>query len=124
MKNTNNNFFKIKLNYVCIAISIALVLILFRMTSGYKNLNALDIQVEAAPGSGDEFAVQNLPSDIKCVPGADDSDYYTRGLTPGGICGGQKYVAATADYKITGGIGGSLLDRDTNDDTGSTLATF
>ena len=111
MKNTNNNFFKIKLNYVCIAISIALVLILFRITSGYSN-----IQVVPAQGSGDESAIQNLPSDIKCVPGADNGAYYTRDLTPGGICGDQMYVVAAGGYTITDGIGGPLLTRDDTED--------
>ena len=116
---------KLKPNYVCIAVTVALVLILFRITSGYKNLHALDIQVEAAPGSGDEFAIQNLPSDVKCVPGPQEgADYYTRSLTPGGICGGQAYVNASADYKITGGIGGSLLERNTGDEIDSQMAEF
>jgi hypothetical protein len=118
--------FKIKPNWVCIAITVVIILVLFRITSGYKNdLNYLDIQVEAAPGSGDEFAIQNLPSDIKCVPSSEETaDYYTRGLTPGGICGGQKYVNASADYKITGGIGGSLLERNTGDEMDSRLSDF
>ena len=120
------NLFKFKPNYICIAVTIALVLIIFRLTSGYhSSINSLELKVEAAPGSGDEFAIQNLPSDIKCVPGPQEgADYYTRSLTPGGICGGQTYVNASADYKITGGIGGSLLERNTGDEINSNLAEF
>lgn len=69
----------------------------------------MDIAVTAAPGSGPENDIKNLPSSLECVPGADKSDYYTRSLTPGGICNGQAFVVASADYKITGGIGEPLL---------------
>ena len=54
----------------------------------------------------------DLPNKLECVPGPTaKSSAFTVGLTPGGLCGAQKCVDATANYKITGGIGGSLLDK-------------
>ena len=79
------------------------------IVSKYHRLGSLDIAVEAAPGSGPENDIKNLPSSLECVPGATASDYYTRSLTPGGICKGQDFVVASANYKITGGIGEPLL---------------
>ena len=79
------------------------------VVSKYHRQGSLDIMVEAAPGSGPENDIKNLPSSLECVPGADASDYYTRSLTPGGICKGQDFVVASANYKITGGIGEPLL---------------
>ena len=50
-----------------------------------------------------------MPYNIDCTPGAKNGAYYTRDLTPGGMCGGQQFVADMNDYKITGGVGGSLI---------------
>lgn len=47
--------------------------------------------------------------DLKCVPGGEQGDYYTKGLTPGGLCGVQKIVAEQADYELVGGIGEPLI---------------
>jgi hypothetical protein len=39
-----------------------------------------------------------------------DAGYYSKGLLPGGICGGQKYVNALMHgYKINSGIGDRVL---------------
>jgi len=47
-----------------------------------------------------------------CVPGpTKEAAYYTKDLTPGGVCGGQALVAAQAEYSILGGIGGSLMEQ-------------
>ena len=51
----------------------------------------------------------NLKNSLECVPGAKDGSPYTKGLTPGGICGAQKLVQDHSSYEITGGIGGSLF---------------
>ena len=54
----------------------------------------------------------DLPYSLDCVPGPTaKGSYYTIGLTPGGICGAQKQVDDSANYKITGGIGGSLISQ-------------
>ena len=55
----------------------------------------------------------DLRPSLSCVPGPEkESSYYTMGLTPGGLCGDQDFVVSQMrDYKITDGIGGSLLDK-------------
>ena len=50
-----------------------------------------------------------LSYNLDCTPGANNGAYYTKELTPGGLCGGQAYVEKMANYKITDGIGGSLF---------------
>lgn len=50
---------------------------------------------------------------LECVPGranSMDAGYYSKGLLPGGICGGQKYVNALMHgYKINSGVGDRVL---------------
>jgi hypothetical protein len=58
-----------------------------------------------------EGSIFDLPYKLSCVPGPQaDASAYTLGLSPGGICGAQKFVADQADYTIDDGIGGSLLN--------------
>lgn len=46
----------------------------------------------------------------ECTPGqGENGAYYSKSLTPGGLCGGQKLVSDYANYEITGGIGGVLF---------------
>jgi hypothetical protein len=46
----------------------------------------------------------------ECTPGhGEKGAYYSKSLTPGGMCGGQKLVSDYANYEITGGIGGVLF---------------
>ena len=54
-----------------------------------------------------------IPSSLDCTPGpSENASYYTRGLTPGGMCGDQEYVRdQLRDYAIADGIGGSLLEK-------------
>ncbi len=75
--------------------------------SPYK-LAPTPIKVDGKDGS-----IFSLPYDLKCVPGPSaTAAYYTKDLTPGGICGDQDFVRSQAeDYKIVDGIGGSLLDQ-------------
>ena len=55
----------------------------------------------------------DMKPDLNCVPGpAARASYYTMGLTPGGLCGDGAWVQAQQrDYKISKGIGGSLLEN-------------
>ena len=79
---------------------------LFRRHSGYS-LSPTDIQIKSVGDTvnSDLFA---LPYKLDCTPGQKLGAYYTKDLTPGGLCGGQKFVHDAAAYSITGGIGGSL----------------
>ena len=55
-------------------------------------------------------SIFDLPVDLKCTAGSGKTGSpYSKGLTPGGVCGAQKLVSEQAGYDITGGIGGSLI---------------
>ena len=58
-------------------------------------------------------SLTEIPSSLECTPGPSESaSYYTRGLTPGGLCGdGDMVREQIRDFNIDGGIGGSLLER-------------
>ena len=56
-----------------------------------------------------EKSIFELENSLDCVPGAKEGSPYTKGLTPGGICGAQKVVNDLASYEIEDGIGGSLI---------------
>lgn len=56
-----------------------------------------------------EKSLFELENSLDCVPGAKEGSPYTKGLTPGGICGAQKLVDDLASYEIADGIGGSLI---------------
>lgn len=46
----------------------------------------------------------------ECAPGhGEGGAYYSKSLTPGGLCGGQKLVSDYSKYEITSGIGGVLF---------------
>ena len=99
--------------YVVVLLA-ALMYITSSVTSKYTGM---DITVKAKPGSIPENDIKNLPSKLECVPGSDPkADYYTRSLTPGGICNGQAFVVASSNYEITGGIGEPLMSQQHGDD--------
>ena len=101
------NLLKNKQLWLCVSVSVLMVLVVLRMTSGY---GGSEISVEAAPGAQDD--ISKMECKQECVPGmGEKSAYYTKSLSPCGLCGGQKAVAASAEYKILGGIGGSLLEK-------------
>ena len=56
-----------------------------------------------------EESIFDLKYDIDCVPGVPEAGYYAKTSGPGGICGDQAFVRKSADAKIIGGIGGSLI---------------
>jgi hypothetical protein len=53
--------------------------------------------------------ITELEHKVECTPGSKDGSPYTKGLTPGGLCGAQKLVSDLAGYEIEDGIGGSLI---------------
>jgi hypothetical protein len=57
--------------------------------------------------------LSDIPSSLECTPGpSEKAAYYTRGLTPGGLCGdGDMVRNQIRDFSIENGIGGSLLER-------------
>jgi len=98
---------------ILVGVLVVLVLMYFKCfmcmsRSGYK-LAPEEIGVNPVVQGGD---LNKLPYTMDCVPGpGKDASYYTRELTPGGFCGDQKFVRDSMSYKITDGIGGSLLEK-------------
>ena len=118
MVNRNlNNIFSVNNKQTRNLLGIALLgLIIYflcsRKSSMVGMLHPSSLTIKAAPST--ENGIFGLPYNLGCVPGPQASaGYYTKGLSPGGICGAQEYVVAQAsDYQILGGIGGSLLSQD------------
>lgn len=86
-----------------------LLLILYQVTfpriSGYAEL-------KTKTTSGEPSGMFSLKHKLNCVAGGfnKDSAYYSKSLTPGGLCGDMDFVRnSERDYKIVGGHGGSLL---------------
>jgi hypothetical protein len=86
-----------------------LLLILFQVTfprtSGYADL----VTKSSSGAPGDLFKLKHK---LDCVAGGfnKDSAFYSKSLTPGGLCGDMDFVRnQERDYAIVGGHGGSLL---------------
>lgn len=58
-------------------------------------------------------SLMDVKDSLKCTPGpSEDAAWYSRGLTPGGLCNDNEFVSnQMRDYTIDGGIGGSLLEK-------------
>ena len=96
---------------------ILLVALYFMMGSGsgrkktsYYVLRPQDLGTTMKPNQ--PKSIFGLPYKLECVPGPSaKSAYYSTG-TPGGFCGDEAWVnGAMGQYKITSGLGGSLLDN-------------
>lgn len=86
--------------------AVVVLLVMAVRTSMYR-LSPSPVKVSGVK----EGSIFDLPYKLSCVPGPQaDASAYTLGLSPGGICGAQEFVADQADYTIDDGIGGSLLD--------------
>jgi hypothetical protein len=104
---------KMAIHAIIIGLLLAILILLVqgKRRSGFSGGAPLTIQ----PGpnvKNDPKELFDIQPSLDCVPGPSESaDYYTQGLTPGGLCGGSKMVAdQMRDYNITGGISGSLLE--------------
>jgi hypothetical protein len=71
------------------------------------------VTVAGAQASTGPSSLTEIPSSLECTPGpSEKAAYYTRGMTPGGLCGdGDMIREQIRDFSIEGGIGGSLLER-------------
>ena len=57
-----------------------------------------------------EKSIFDLEHKLECVAGPQKTaGYYSRSLTPGGVCGMQQVVRDHGDYEIGDGIGGVLI---------------
>jgi hypothetical protein len=105
-------FGKMFIHAIIIGLLVAiLVMVVQGSKSGYEPSPLL---VNAGPAArktnGDIFTLSDR---VDCVPGpSDTADYYTVGLTPGGVCGGSAMIRdQMRDYTIADGVGGSLLEK-------------
>jgi hypothetical protein len=92
-----------------------LVAILVMLVQG-RGSTYMPAPLVTTPGSAASSSPKSLteiPSTLECTPGpAENASYYTRGLTPGGLCGdGESVREQIRDFSIENGIGGSLLER-------------
>ena len=81
-----------------------------RPSSGFA-LAPADLMVRGTRGG--PASIFDIQPNMACTPGPSaQADYYTRGLTPGGLCGGMNFVhAQQRDFSITDGIGGPLMAK-------------
>lgn len=77
------------------------------MVEGYTSSKYQPRPIIITPLS--EKSMKDLEHSMDCVPGSKKGSPYTKGLTPGGLCGVQKLVSDLASYEIVDGIGGSLI---------------
>jgi len=105
-------FGKMLIHAIIVGLLVAiLVLVVQGSKSGYEPSPLLvNAGLAARQTNGDIFSLKDR---VDCVPGpSESSDYYTVGLTPGGLCGGSSMVRdQMRDYTIAGGVGGSLLEK-------------
>jgi hypothetical protein len=92
-----------------------LLLILYQVTMGrgVSHMAMLDTTQGsmAAAGPSSLFGLKNK---LSCVAGGfnPNSSFYSKDLTPGGVCGDADWIRnQQRDFEIKGGIGGSLLAK-------------
>lgn len=103
---------KMATHAVIIGLLVAILIMLARSgrSSGYGS----DIVITPGPNvQKDPKSLFEIKPSLECTPGpSEKADYYTMGLTPGGLCGGSVMVRdQMRDYAIADGVGGSLLDK-------------
>jgi hypothetical protein len=103
---------KLLTHAVIIGLLVTIVVLLVQgRGSGYS---AAPLTVVPGPDASSlPQSLYEIPSSLECTPGpSENASYYSRGLTPGGLCGdGDAVRSQLRDYNIDGGIGGSLLER-------------
>lgn len=103
LNSTNRNTLK------AIAIVFLLLCVIVMLSPTRVNYQPRPINLETEKDGELVGSLFDLEHKIECVPGSPQSAYYTKSMTPGGICGDQEFVRRQADAKIVGGIGGSLI---------------
>ena len=95
-----------------ILLVIAVVVVVFCLLRKRSTYMLSPTPVEIKTPEGAPSSIFDLPCKPECVPSSKPTaDYYTKDLTPCGICGAQEFVRSQAeDYQIVDGIGGSLLN--------------
>ena len=90
---------------------IVVLLLIISALSAFKNGTVSKYQPKPiTTKTVSDQSIFDLPVNVECTAGSGKKDSpYSKGLTPGGVCGAQKLVSDQAGYDITGGIGGSLI---------------
>jgi len=104
---------KLTVHALIIGLLVAILVLLVRgaRSSGYSGA---DITITPGPNvQKDPKSLFEIKPSMECTPGpSEKADYYTLGLTPGGLCGGSDMVRdQMRDYAIADGVGGSLLEK-------------
>lgn len=87
-----------------IAVLVAVLLAVTAVRSGYTHSpRPIKIKVKS------DKSIFGLKNELECAPGAKRGAGWTKGLTPGGLCGSGQLVRDHADYVIEDGIGGELM---------------
>ncbi len=107
-------FGKMVVNALIIGLLLAILVILVQGRGSTSTFEPSPLVTVAGPNaSADPKSIFDIKPALNCVPGpSETADYYTSGLTPGGLCGGSEYVRdMQRDYAIADGVGGSLLEK-------------
>jgi hypothetical protein len=90
-----------------------LLLIIWNLWSRPSNFVLAPSDLVTSGARGGPATIFDIEPSLQCTPGpSDKADYYTRGLTPGGLCGGMDFVnKQQREYSIMGGIGGPLMEK-------------
>jgi hypothetical protein len=85
-----------------ILFSLLFIVLLWLLRAVQKSSYSLSPQdVEIIGSSKEPGEMFKLPYKMECTPGPDkESSAYTMGLSPGGLCGAQEFVAEQANYKF------------------------
>ena len=108
----NIKFGKLLTQAVIIGLLVA-ILVLLVQGRGATYVPAPLLTNPGSQASSGPTSLTEIATSLECTPGpSEKAAYYTRGLTPGGLCGDSDMVRnQIRDFSIDGGIGGSLLER-------------
>ena len=90
-----------------------LLLIIWKLWSRPSNFVLAPADLGIRGTSGGPQSIFAIRPNLQCTPGPSaQADYYTSGLTPGGLCGGMDFVhKQQRDYSILSGVGGPLMEK-------------
>ena len=105
---------KMLVHAVIVGLLLAILVILVQGRGSTSMYEPAPLMTVAGPNaSSDPASIFAIKPSLSCVAGpSETADYYSSGLTPGGLCGGAEYVRdQQRDYAIASGVGGSLLEK-------------
>lgn len=99
--------------FIALVVAVAVYLVMGRSpVQSVERYVLMPTGLTTKDGAADVKSISDLSYNAECTPGLPGGSYYSKDLTPGGICGAQKFVNDVMHrYTIEDGIGGSLLDK-------------